>query len=405
MKPRKILIFSLVYYPQYVGGAEIAIKEITDRIGKDQTEFHMITLRRSSLEHTEGNVGDIQVHRIGWPFFKGDIVSHHPFVLVVHKILYPILAFLKAMYIHKKYNFSGTWSVMANYSGFAGIFFKIFHPHIPLILSLQEGDSEKHLKYRWAGLIALSWKLTLRKADYILAISNFLLQRGKKIGFTGEGYVIPNGVDITRYSQEMHSEERNNIRHNIGLQPGDVGLITSSRLNTKNAIADVIQALPLLPGNVKFVVCGTGELERDLKSLSNKLNVQDRVFFLGHVPHAQVFSYLKASDIFIRPSLSEGMGNSFIEAMAARIPVIATPVGGIPDFLFDDPADIHAAKRTGYLTQPQSPQDIANTVQRVLQDANKNTVINNAYEMVRETYDWNTIAAKINSNVLEKCNG
>jgi len=63
--PKKILIFSLAYYPKHVGGAEVALKEITDRIDPAHIEFHMVTNRfDSTLPKTE-KVGNVLVHRIG----------------------------------------------------------------------------------------------------------------------------------------------------------------------------------------------------------------------------------------------------------------------------------------------------------------------------------------------------
>ena len=55
--------------------------------------------------------------------------------------------------------------------------------------------------------------------------------------------------------------------------------------------------------------------------------------FLGHIEPEKVYEYLAEADIFVLPPRSEGLGSSFLEAMGAGLPVIATPVGGIPDFL------------------------------------------------------------------------
>ena len=65
-KVKKILIFSLAYYPNFVGGAEVAIKEITDRISPEDFEFHMITLRFDSRLPKTEKIGNIFVHRIGF---------------------------------------------------------------------------------------------------------------------------------------------------------------------------------------------------------------------------------------------------------------------------------------------------------------------------------------------------
>ena len=86
---------------------------------------------------------------------------------------------------------------------------------------------------------------------------------------------------------------------------------------------------------------------------------------MGYIDHSKLPNAFGECDIFIRPSRSEGMGNSFIEAMAAGLPVIATQEGGIADFLFD-------AKRnpdkgtTGWAVDKNSPEQIANAVKDIL---------------------------------------
>ena len=91
-----------------------------------------------------------------------------------------------------------------------------------------------------------------------------------------------------------------------------------------------------------------------------------------------------------------------MEAMAAKIPVIATPVGGIVDFVFDDPSTGSTSSpqdslraRTGYFCQPENPESIAKTVEKVISDPNKNRIVENAYKMVCEKYDWNLIAEQM----------
>jgi hypothetical protein len=63
---KKILIFSLNYYPRFIGGAEVAIKEITDRISPEEIEFHMITLRFDSALPAVEKIGNVLVYRIGF---------------------------------------------------------------------------------------------------------------------------------------------------------------------------------------------------------------------------------------------------------------------------------------------------------------------------------------------------
>ena len=160
----------------------------------------------------------------------------------------------------------------------------------------------------------------------------------------------------------------------------------------KNAVDDVIKSLQYLPDNIKFLVLGDGPDKEKLDKLVEKLKVKDRVKFLGLVDHKVMPKYLKASDIFIRASLSEGFGNSFIEAMAAEIPVIATQEGGIADFLFDSEKNPNK-KSTGWAVNKRDPKGIAQAIKKILdnQEQTKKTV-ENAKKMAFEKYDWNIIA-------------
>ena len=99
-------------------------------------------------------------------------------------------------------------------------------------------------------------------------------------------------------------------------------------------------------------------------------------------------AYLWMSDIFIRPSLSEGMGNSFIEAMAAGVPIIGTRVGGIPDFLVDG--------ETGLFCEVRDSQSIADKINILLSDeALRQSLIANGRKIVSEKYNWDGIAGRM----------
>jgi len=256
---------------------------------------------------------------------------------------------------------------------------------VSIILTLQEGDSEKYLKTKWFGLIDFSWKLALERSSVVTVISNYLGKRAKRLGFQGETKLIPNGVDIQKFSKEIFKEEKIKIREELRLKENNIALITTSRLNIKNGVGDVIKALAKLPDNIKFVIFGEGELKEELKELTGNLGVSEKVIFKGYVSYDEIPRYLKACDIFIRPSLSEGMGNSFIEAMAAGIPVIGTPVGGITDFLKDG--------ETGLFCGVNDPQSIADKVIEYVNNPNlASKIIENAEKLVKEKYDLNLIA-------------
>ena len=133
---------------------------------------------------------------------------------------------------------------------------------------------------------------------------------------------------------------------------------------------------------------GIGEEGTRLQKLASDLGLGDRVKFLGFVNHENIPDYLSICDIFIRPSRSEGFGNSFIEAMAARLPVIATPVGGIPDFIDDN--------ETGVFCAPNNPQSIVKSINLLIQDRElREKIVSNAYNRVNERYGWDNVSMQM----------
>jgi glycosyltransferase involved in cell wall biosynthesis len=290
--------------------------------------------------------------------------------------------------------------MMAHSAGVPAVIFKFFHPSVPYILTLQEGDPPEHVE-RVMRPLWLLFARSFTRADIVQAISTFLGEWARRRGFKGALEVIPNGVDVSKFSKTIDSQELEELKQKLGKKEDDIFLITTSRVVHKNAIDDCIRALALLPQSVHFLILGIGSEEEKLKELAKSLNVSERVQFLGQVEHGELPKYLKASDIFIRPSRSEGMGNSFIEAMAAGLPVIATQEGGIADFLFDAKRNPDQAP-TGWAVDKNSPQHIAEAVQDITRNPEQVArVVTTARELVSKKYDWDFITEAMKARVFE----
>jgi len=364
---KRTLIFSLAYYPR-VGGAEIALKELTDRM--TDSEFHMITLNFGG-DVLDEKIGNIHVHRVG---NSGSYLS---------KILFVPRAAFAARRLHREHQFDVLWAMMS-YMLWPIMLLRMLFVRVPYVLTLQDGDPFERVFRRW---FILPFRPLLscgfRHVAVISVLSTHLATWARQMGGK-DPVVIPNGADVVRFENATPVD--------IGKKEGETWLITSSRLVHKNALDDVIRALALLPASVKFLVCGTGEEEQSLRALAQELQVEDRIVFRGHISHDELPGLLKSADIFIRPSRSEGFGSSFIEAMAAGIPVIATQEGGIADFLFD--AQRNPDKEaTGYAVDTDAPEQIAEAVKIIV--AHPDDVartVKRARAMVHEHYDWNLIA-------------
>ncbi|PIT90958.1 hypothetical protein COU17_03330 [Candidatus Kaiserbacteria bacterium CG10_big_fil_rev_8_21_14_0_10_49_17] len=395
----RLLIFSLAYYPKHVGGAEVAIKEITDRIPQEDIEFHMVCNRYDSTLPKEEQIGNVFVHRIGITKENPSMGDLKKFPLHLNKYLFQFWAAWKAHQLHVRYQYDGVWAMMAHSTGVPAGLFKTFHPSVPYLLTLQEGDPLDYIQRTMRPVYPLFVR-GFRKADMVQAISTFLARWARDMGFTGELEVIPNAVNMAHFSQEYSPHELASLKEKIGKKDGDIYIITTSRLVKKNAVDDVIRALAFLPAHVHFLILGTGPDEEQLKALAAREGVAGRVHFLGQVDHSEMPKYLKISDIFTRPSRSEGMGNSFVEAMAAGLPVIATQEGGIADFLFDEKKN-REKETTGWAVDPDSPAQIADAVKDILARPEKVAAVREtAKALVKKKYDWDIIVHEMQEKVF-----
>jgi glycosyltransferase involved in cell wall biosynthesis len=217
---RRILIFSLVYYPRFIGGAEVATKEITDRISSDEVEFDMITLNGGGELPVE-KIGNITVYRI---------LNR---VGVIQKFLFPWVAVFKIRKLMKKQAYDSFWAMMATFSSGSPYLFNMLQgmvgrQKVPITLTLQEGDSEKHFRSRWFGMINFSWKAALKRTAHLTVISHYLAERARKYGYTGVISLIPNGVAYEKFAKPITSQRKEEIRNELGLKKDDIILVTSS---------------------------------------------------------------------------------------------------------------------------------------------------------------------------------
>ncbi|MFA5813647.1 MAG: glycosyltransferase family 4 protein [Patescibacteria group bacterium] len=365
---KRVLIFSTAYLP-FIGGAEVAVKEIADRIF--DYEFIMLTAKlRKDLPEQE-KIGNIEVHRIG----KGNHWDKYR------------LVWQGARYAQKLGHFDAIWGIMASYAGFAALRFKKRNKTVPFLLTLQEGDSKwdiyKHVWWCWPY-----FKQIFKRADKIQAISNYLAGWAKNLGAKCQIDVVPNGI-ATKYEIRNKKYENNAAKT----------VITVSRLVKKNGIGDLIKAVKILEEkyriNAVLKILGEGKLHRKLEKLVKDLKIEDRVAFLGEVSNKEVYDRLAQADVFCRPSLSEGLGNAFLEAMSVNVPVIATPVGGILDFLEDG--------KTGWFCEVKDQKSIAEKIKYILDEKNKGEVfkvVENAKKLVEEKYSWDLIAKQM-KNIFE----
>jgi glycosyltransferase involved in cell wall biosynthesis len=205
MNPR-ILIFSTAYFP-LVGGAEVAMKELTDRM--PDARFHLVCAKiRPGLASVE-KIGNVTVHRVGFG---------HP----VDKLLLPLLGVIET-FTWK--DVSLVWSLMASYGGFAALAYTWFHPRANMLLTLQEGDPLEHYDKR-TGWLHFLHRMIFKRANAVQPISRFLGDWAVRMGFSGTPNIIPNGVDVAGFSAPVGQERRAELRRRHAFADTDTVVVT-----------------------------------------------------------------------------------------------------------------------------------------------------------------------------------
>lgn len=356
------LIFSTAYLP-LIGGAEIAVQEVTRRIPEYRWILYCARIRPSLPTYEV--VDAVEVHRIGFG------------IAALDKVLLPLIAPLIAL---RHRNVAMLWGIMASYGGLTARIVASFRTTVPFVLSVQEGDSEEHIRRASRGFFWMV-RAIFRRATSIHAISASLAAWAVKMGYTGSVCkVVPNGVDLAHFATV--TESRSAVRAQLGIPEDAWVVVTVSRLVEKNGVGDLIAACALLPPDTHMIVVGSGGLEQVLRRQASGLG--ERIHFVGAVGYREIPPYLHASDVFCRPSISEGLGNVFLEAQAAGIPVVATPVGGIPDIV--------EPEVTGLFCEPRNPDSIAGAIARLRKDASLRTRLIAAARTQVQRFDWATIA-------------
>ncbi len=165
--------------------------------------------------------------------------------------------------------------------------------------------------------------------------------------------LIRNGVELP----EEALSSRQEARAELGLPFNDLVIGTVSRLDPVKGVSFLVKALSQID-NVCLAVIGDGPERAALESLANSLGVADQIHWTGHKRDAS--RLLPAFDLFVQPSLHEGLPNTVLEAMATDLPVVATAVGGTPEAVVDGV--------TGLLVPPRDPAALAEAITTLLRD-------------------------------------
>jgi glycosyltransferase involved in cell wall biosynthesis len=354
MDERPTIVIFACFYEPFMSGAELFVKEVIERLAK---RYHFVVI----AARLDKSLPKYEKHE-SYEYYRVGLGNKND------KWIYPIFAARLA----KKLKPQITHAVMESYAGIAAWFFKLWNKNTPTILTLQSGDLDDPSKNipKWL------WKKIHTKPDLITAISNALADRAKQLG-AKQVAIIPNGVDI-----ELATKSRTEQI------PGRI--VCVARLSWEKGLDYLIKAMPDVireHPDARLVMVGEGDKRNELESMIKELGLEEKVKLLGRLPHEETLAEIGKSEIFVCPSLAEGLGIVFIEAQACDVAVVGTRVGGIPDVIQDE--------ETGLLVEPKNSEQISIALKRLLANQDLRERLRQSAIARLDYFDWNKIVEDV----------
>ena len=221
-------------------------------------------------------------------------------------------------------------------------------------------------------------KISYIFSNKIIIYSSNIIQQwnlekyGDKISITHEHF-----LDFDKFKIKKKFNERENLVGYIGRFS-----VGKGTLNFVKAIPEVLEER----GETKFLIGGDGQLRDKIEKYLDENNLNSKVKLTGWIPHDELPDYLNELKLVVLPSYTEGLPNVMLEAMACGTPVLATPVGGVPDIIKDG--------ETGFIMENNSPEYIAENIERVLNHPDLDIIVKNARELIEREFTYEAAVEK-----------
>ena len=238
-------------------------------------------------------------------------------------------------------------------------------------------------------LIVALQRRSLNQATHIIAVSNFTKRCTMRYAniLPGDISVIYHGADHSQSKPSVKPDMK--ARREMGLNEDEFLLLfVGQYANDRKGLSYLLRSLKLLRqkiSNVRLVICGQGDVHR-YQALAMRLGIVDSVSFVGRVPQQKLSKLYMASDLFVLPTLFEGLGIVFLEAMSFGLPIVASNVGPIPEIVKHG--------KNGLLVEPKDSLKLAQAIEVLLVNSDMRFNIRQKNIRSAQRFTWAKAAYK-----------
>lgn len=372
MKPLKILYVSDIFYP-YPGGISEHIDNLAKYLRKRGHETFILTAKfKSGIEYND----------LDYVIRMGRSVK-----IPINKSLGSITVSLRLNKLVKEFMLNNHFDIVHVHGPIA-----IGLPSLALLYSKSINVATFHSAHDEMLLYKIFKryiKMYFKKLHGKIAVSE-VAKRSIGRYFDGDYRIIPNGIDIQRFNP--HNQKISFLTDDNSKKILFVGRI-EPRKGLKYLILALNEVIKFIP-DVKLVVVGDSPFKALYKHYISK-NIEDKIIFVGKVSYDELPKYYVSCDVFVSPATEkESFGIVLLEAMASKIPVIASDIEGYKQVIKDE--------INGFLFENKNYKDLANKIIMVLKNRTLvNRVVERAYIEVLEKYSWEVVSREIESYYYE----
>jgi len=297
-------------------------------------------------------------------------------------------------YFFNKYIRSMKPSLLIGCTAFSYGFYSAFSKYKPFMLFIWGSDVLVYPKYLPFRFLA---KYAIKEADTIVLDSEVQKRAAIRLGADPNRIIKFPWVDLEMFYKDKSS--RNEIRDKLGWRD-NVVVVSTRWLEPRYGVESLINAVPKIvkkAENVRFLIIGDGKLNRPLKIRIKKLKVEKFVKFLGRVEHETIPNHLKAADIYVSTSFSDGSSASLLEAMACKLPPVVTTIPGNQEWV--------SKNENGMLFTPGNSEELANYIISLVRNEElREKLGENAYLTVRKKANWSEYQKILDESIYKLIN-